>query len=116
MTKKTTPPEIKDVKEEKKPEEKDKPHYQEDNLYQKRNKLSCANLDAITLFYKQIPKDTCKQFLKAISDKDFMQKLAASLESSQTQGHNNDKSNPNDLAAYEAFLATQLNTTEERLP
>jgi hypothetical protein len=36
MTKRTThPPEIKDLKEEKKPEEKDKPRYQEDNLYQK---------------------------------------------------------------------------------
>jgi hypothetical protein len=104
MTKPMTPPppEIKDMKEEKKPEEKDKPHYQEDNLYQKWNKLSRANLDAITLFYKQIPKDTCEQFLKAISDKDFMQKIAASLESSKTQRHDDNESNPNDLAVYEA--------------
>jgi hypothetical protein len=73
------------VKEEKKPEEKDKPHYQEDNLYQKKNKLSHAHFDAITHFYKQIPKDTHEQFLKAISDKNSMQKLAASLQSSKTK-------------------------------
>jgi hypothetical protein len=115
MTKNTTPPKNKDMKEEKKPilEEKDEPCYKEDSLYQKQNKLSCANLDAITLFYKQIPKDARKQFLKAISDKDFMQKIAASLESYKTQGKDGDKSNPDDLAAYEAFLATQSNTTEE---
>ncbi len=35
------------------------------------NELSRANLDAITLFYNQIPEDTRKQFLKAISDKDL---------------------------------------------
>jgi hypothetical protein len=49
----------------------------------------------------------------AISDKDFMQKLAASLESDKPLGKDDNKSNPDDLAAYEAFLATQLNTTEE---
>ncbi len=101
------------MKEEKKPEEKDKPRYQEDNLYQKQNNLSRANLNAITLFYKQIPQDTHEQFPKAISGKDFMPKLAASSESSKTQGHDDNKSNPNDLAAYAAFLATQSNTTEE---
>jgi hypothetical protein len=63
-----------------------------------------VNLDAITFFYKQIPKDTRKQLLKTISDKDFMLKLAASLESSKTQGHKDDKSNQNDLAAYPPSL------------
>jgi hypothetical protein len=101
-----------DVKEKKKPVEKDKPRYQEDNLYQKQNELSCTNLDAMTLFYEQIPKDTREQFLKAISDNDFMQKLASSLESSKIQGHNDDELK-NDLAVYEAFLATQSNTTKE---
>jgi hypothetical protein len=42
-----------------------------------------------------------------------MQKLAASMESFKTQGKDNNESNPDDLAAYEAFLATQSNTTEE---
>jgi hypothetical protein len=42
-----------------------------------------------------------------------MQKLAVSSESSKTQGHEDDESNPLDLAAYEAFLATQSNTTGE---
>ncbi len=71
------------------------------------------NLNAITLFYNQITKDTRKQFLKAISDKDFMQKLVASSESNKTQGNDDNKLNPDDLAAYEAFHATQSNTTEK---
>jgi hypothetical protein len=103
MTKSTTPPENKDVKEEKKPilEEKE------------QNELSHANLNAIMLFYNQTPEDKCEQFLMAISDKDFMQKLAALLESDKTQGKDDNKSNPDDLAAYEAFPTTQSNTTEE---
>jgi hypothetical protein len=47
----------------------------DDSQYKQQTKMTSVELDAISEFYARVPEETQEQFLKAISDKTFLNEV-----------------------------------------
>jgi hypothetical protein len=83
--------------------------------------MTSVELSTISEFDARVPEETREQFLKAILDKTFMKSLAGGndttnqVDNEVSKGVTRSTTSPfaQDFADYEAFLATQMDTSQD---
>ncbi len=92
----------------------------DDSWYKQRTEMTSVELDAIPEFYARVPEETQEQLLKAILDKTFLKSLTGGNDTTYQVDNDDSKGAAwstygpfaQDFADYEAFLATQMDTSQ----